>query len=140
MDTRTVPTAISLWNPSIAIALSLLFSPVFGAYIVAKNWEKLGLHNRFTRSMLWAYGGAGGFLVDLHFFAGRGKFIPAGHLIFVLWALFNGLSQVLYFRRELHNKYLAKGWMEPVLMALTVILLIAAVAVLSSGLIDSIFS
>ena len=40
-----------LWNPNAATLWSLLFSPVFGAWIHAKNWEELGNEEESRNSM-----------------------------------------------------------------------------------------
>lgn len=33
---------ITLWNPNAAVNWSVLFTPIFGAWIQAKNWKALG--------------------------------------------------------------------------------------------------
>ena len=45
-----------LWNPNAAANWSILFSPIFGAYIHAKNWERLGQPDKAASSMNWVVG------------------------------------------------------------------------------------
>jgi len=51
------PDAPELWNPNAAANWSLLFTPIFGAWLHARNWEVLGRPKDANRSMLWVYGG-----------------------------------------------------------------------------------
>ena len=39
---RQSAVAPPLWNPGAAMAWSLLFSPIFGAFVHMKNWQALG--------------------------------------------------------------------------------------------------
>lgn len=45
--------APALWNPNAAALWSLLFSPVFGAWLHALNWRALGDLQRQQRSARW---------------------------------------------------------------------------------------
>ena len=47
---------VTLWNPNVAACLSILFTPIFGAWIHAKNWENLGKDKEKKWSMLFVYG------------------------------------------------------------------------------------
>ncbi len=51
-----LPVTLKLWNPIAAANWSLIFTPMFGAWLHAKNWEALGRPNEANRSMLWVYG------------------------------------------------------------------------------------
>jgi hypothetical protein len=48
---------LKLWNPQAAVSWSLLLSPIFGAYIHAKNWSEIGELDEARRSKMWVYGG-----------------------------------------------------------------------------------
>ena len=41
-DVPTGEAAPALWNPNAASSWSLLFSPIFGAYLHMQNWQALG--------------------------------------------------------------------------------------------------
>ena len=43
----------ALWNPNAAVNWSVLFSPVFGAYLHLKNWQALGESAEAARTRIW---------------------------------------------------------------------------------------
>ncbi len=45
----------ALWNPNAAGFWSLILTPVFGAWLHAKNWKALGDPTKAKHSMLWVY-------------------------------------------------------------------------------------
>ncbi len=49
-------TKIKLWNTKVAINWSIIFSPIFGALIVANNWKKLDQLDEVKKAMKWVYG------------------------------------------------------------------------------------
>lgn len=53
---RPSDAAPVLWNPGATAALSLLFTPLFGAIVLTKNWDTLGQLEEAERSRNWAYG------------------------------------------------------------------------------------
>jgi hypothetical protein len=79
----------SLWNPSAAANWSLLFTPIFGAYLQMANWEALGERERAAASRRWAVVGLvvlvlavlGGLLTSAD--PGIIGFIRLGQLIFL---------------------------------------------------------
>lgn len=44
-----------LWNPTAAANWSIVFSPIFGAWIHAKNWRELGKEDEAKKSMTFVY-------------------------------------------------------------------------------------
>lgn len=46
----------AIWNPNAAANWSLLFSPAFGAYLHARNAERLGRHDEAKSNQRWFYG------------------------------------------------------------------------------------
>src|SRR5262245_2874850 len=48
--------APELWNPNAASSWSLMFSPVFGAFLHMRNWEALGEPEKATQSRYWMIG------------------------------------------------------------------------------------
>lgn len=60
MDTTASPThddagedAIALWNPMAAALWSLLLTPAFGAWLHARNWERLGHPEKAKEAQAW---------------------------------------------------------------------------------------
>ncbi len=51
-------TAPKLWNPNAAACWSLLFTPVFGAWLQMKNWQALGEPEKAAASKSWMVGTA----------------------------------------------------------------------------------
>ena len=45
-----------LWDPEAAALWSLLFTPIFGCFLITKNWTRLGEDSRAKSSMLWLGG------------------------------------------------------------------------------------
>lgn len=45
-----------LYNPTAALALSLIFTPMFGAFLHGLNWRELGDDEAAARSMGWVRG------------------------------------------------------------------------------------
>ena len=43
----------ALYNPTAACVLALLFTPIFGALLQARNWDALGEHGRARASRMW---------------------------------------------------------------------------------------
>jgi len=44
-------------DPSAEAVWSLLFTPILGAWLHAKNWQELNQADRAKKSMIWVYGG-----------------------------------------------------------------------------------
>jgi curved DNA-binding protein CbpA len=55
----------ALWNPNAAANWSLLFPPVFGAWLHAKNSSALGDESEAKHSTYWVYGGILGISVAI---------------------------------------------------------------------------
>lgn len=45
--------SVELYNPNAAANWSILLSPVFGSYVLMKNWRTLGNENAAKRSKIW---------------------------------------------------------------------------------------
>ncbi len=61
-DSRAAAGAPALWNPNAAANWSLLFTPIFGAYLHMKNWEALDDAAKATSARRWTIASA---LVEL---------------------------------------------------------------------------
>src|SRR5438552_4573164 len=55
-DVRLAEAAPALWNPNAAASWSLLFSPIFGSYLHARNWEALDRPDKAASSRKWMVG------------------------------------------------------------------------------------
>ncbi len=51
--------APALWNPNVAANWSLIFTPIFGAYLHWKNWVALGQSQKAGLAQKWFYSAIG---------------------------------------------------------------------------------
>ena len=115
-----------LWNPNAATLWSLLFSPVFGAWIHAKNWKELGSEEESKNSMKWVYGG----LVFLTLVLlipmpdAIGRYVGLGFLI--AWNFSSAKKQVDHVKNL--PAYEKKAWFKPLLAGLCGLLIFFSVA------------
>ncbi len=101
-----------LWNPNVAANWGLLFTPVFGAWVHAKNWNALGHPDKAKKSMLWAYA-AIAFTVLLALLpVDSGMAVPQLVFLFV-WYFAYGRKQINHVRDELNDEYEKRSWRKP---------------------------
>lgn len=53
LETEQTMEKPELYNPKAAANWSLLFTPIFGAYVIKSNWKMLGQEQREKRSRIW---------------------------------------------------------------------------------------
>lgn len=111
-ENQAETTTISLWNPNAAANWSLLFSPVFGAWLHAKNWYALGDVKKAKQSMYWVYGGIAVFLLAIMLSDKIGRAMGIGYLFG--WYFSSAKQQVKYVKENLNNVYQKKGWAKPI--------------------------
>ena len=112
-DQRVDYPAPRLWNPNVAANWSLLFSPIFGAWVHAKNWKELGDYEKAKKSMLWVYG--------YTIFAVIVSFVPDFPNISVIgitvfWYTSFAKEQINYVKSG--KNYEKKSWLAPILLAI----------------------
>lgn len=112
--------APALWNPNAATAWSLLFSPVFGAYLQMRNWQALGDAPKAQASWYWCISTFA--LIVLLVFAS--VLLPDGNpmhkladrsglIILLVWYFANGKQQIAYVKERFGTDYPRKGWGAP---------------------------
>ena len=131
-----------LWNPLAAAMWSLLFSPVFGAFLHASNWRALGQPKRATANLLWAWGLIIFFAIyfllswdaDFNIFGlaaaigidgekmGRLSRVLSFPII-LAWLLSLGRKQIEFIKKSYGKNYIKRGWLKP--LALATVLFIA---------------
>lgn len=127
-ESRVSSQTVELWNPSAAANWSVLFSPIFGAFLQAQNWKALSDVKKSKSAMLWVYLGClVTFLVvvipGLQNYGGG-----IGILWFLVWYFSASKAQTKYVKEQLNNSYVKKGWVKPVLIAIGVVFLVVLVA------------
>jgi hypothetical protein len=117
VESRAKDTAPPLWNPNAAAMWSLLFSPVFGAWLHMKNWQALGEPEKASASKTWLIMSAALLLLVVI----GGMFLPetkaidsasraAGIGLLVAWYTVSGREQIRYVTGRYGKTYPRKGW------------------------------
>lgn len=118
-QTAALANTPDLWNPNAAASWSLLFSPLFGAWLHASNWTALGENDRARKSMRWVYF-CTLFLLVAPFLPDKAA-TGAGFWILIIWYFSSGRAQAKYIRQRLQQDYHRKGWAKPLGIALLVV-------------------
>ncbi len=137
--TAAAPATPRLYNPTVCVILTLLFTPMFGGFLQGLNWKELGEDELAARSMGW---------VRVSFFTFLGytliepviRDIPICRYLMIAlfvgfwisWSLSLGIRQILYVRRnriDYEGKFFGRaimmgafGWVAYVALALTLVL------------------
>lgn len=91
-------------------SLVSFFTPIFGAWILAKNWEALELPNRAKKSMIWVLFGI--IFLSLNFVSP----LPTGPFYLLVWYFVSAKAQAKYIKQNYANTgYDRKTWGKPIL-------------------------
>ena len=114
MDSKNV--TLKIWNPNVAACLSIIFTPIFGAWIHAKNWEVLKKEQERRWSMLFVYCliSVTIFVVYYQLFIGDVKSSPLSIGTLLTWYFILGKSQLSHIKDNNIN-YEKKSWIKPLL-------------------------
>jgi len=114
MNNKNVP--LKIWNPNVAACLSIIFTPIFGAWIHAKNWEVLKKEQERRWSMLFVYCliSVTIFVVYYQLFIGDVKSSPLSIGTLLTWYFILGKSQLSHIKDNNIN-YEKKSWIKPLL-------------------------
>ena len=107
---------LKIWNPNVAACLSIIFTPIFGAWIHAKNWEVLKKEQERRWSMLFVYCLiiVTIFVVYYQIFIGDVKSSPLSIGTLLTWYFILGKSQLSHIKDNNIN-YEKKSWIKPLL-------------------------
>lgn len=117
-----------LWNPDLAAALSIVFTPVFGAILHALNWKALRDERRARAAWVWA-ACIGAAVVAALLYAmlampghrSAGAFVRFVALAcLVVWYFGAARAQSKRVASELKGAYVRASWFTPVWLALIV--------------------
>ena len=124
-----------LWNPTAAGAWSLLFSPIFGAFLHMQNWKALGQPDKAATSKQWLFGCIAFFVVlmvvsmFLPESGGMDAIARFGGLgLLIAWYYSIGKAQQTYVAERFGTNYPRRGWLLPIAAAFGVVVAIFAVA------------
>jgi len=138
--TSPAPAEVALWNPNAAALWSVIFTPIFGAYLHALNWRALGDKEREEASMTWVFG-AGALvllmiLIEVVTPPGYDSGDRISHALefafLVAWYFASARPQARLVKEKFGKSFTRKSWRKPLLMGLTgfgiYILLMIAIA------------
>jgi hypothetical protein len=123
-NTTTTLDKPELWNPNAAGLWSLIFSPIFGTWLHARNWKTLQEEEKYRKSMMWFYGSIAASIVSL--------LLPSkpstalGLLLLVVWWLMAGQEQYKYVKEKYPN-YHKKRWGTPLSIAVLVLFILSLI-------------
>jgi hypothetical protein len=116
--------APALWNPNAAASWSLIFTPIFGAYLHMRNWEALGQPEKAARSKNWMIGSivCALLFVTVPLFLPESKGVDAlgrafGFALLITWYYAIGKSQQAFVLGKFGKAYPRRGWSKPLLAA-----------------------
>lgn len=109
-----------LWNPNAVANWSILFSPIFGSYLNARNWVELGEDKRAMSSKIWLYSGI--IIMIICGFLPESIARGAGLWFLVIWYFTSGRKQTKYIKDKLNNEYQKKTWGKPILAGFGIII------------------
>lgn len=106
-------TGAEIWNPGAAANLSLVFSPLFGAYLHYRNWQILGEQERAAAAKKWLYAGIG-LLAVTTLGALADKNLSGLWLVFLFaWYFAAAKAQIKYVKEWLGASYQRKSMVKP---------------------------
>ena len=110
-DTAVMPT---LWNPSAAGCWSLVFTPILGTILLAKNWRVLGDPAKAESIMFWVYI----YVAYAAFILFVPEMGPVGSiLLIVAWYFAACRPQEKFVRAHFGRSYTRRRWALPLLLA-----------------------
>src|SRR5687767_6966410 len=103
--TQAAVAAPALWNPDAAGNWSLLFTPIFGAILVSKNWQAIGEPKRAASARIWAY-------VSVPIVA-----LGLGFPLLIIWYFASNRPQSRFVKSQWGANYPRKPWGKPLAIA-----------------------
>lgn len=109
-----------LWNPNSAALWSILFSPIFGAWLHMLNWRELGNEEMAKQNKMWVITLPIASIVLIILDVALDGKLPStlGISLILIWYFTLGKKQVELVKNELNNEYEKRGWLKPILLAI----------------------
>ena len=121
MESESQPesSVIKLWSPNATANLALLFTPIFSAWLMAKNWEELGKPDEAKESMTWVKIWIGYLPIHLliSVLVPDRTYLIVYLVLLVAWFYKLGKKQITYVK-ERDIRFEKKEWAKPVLVGL----------------------
>lgn len=119
---RKSAAAPALWNPNACGLWSLLFTPVFGSFLVMKNWEAIGEEDRASTARVWF--GLSIVMAIISLFGGL-----VGFIWLIIWYFASQKKQMKYVIATYGDNYPRRSWGKPVLIGLACLMVVWAALV-----------
>jgi hypothetical protein len=103
----------ALWNPDAAACWSLLFTPLFGTYLVIRNWEALDQPKRALQACWWFAASLVTLILNFYACLLRQDAIPlqSAYLVLLLvWYIGVASPQERYVRERCGTDYARRSW------------------------------
>ncbi|ATQ78223.1 hypothetical protein CR152_29715 [Massilia violaceinigra] len=103
----------TLWNPDAAACWSLLLTPLFGTYLIIRNWEALGEPGRAVRACWWFALSLVMLILNFYYSLLCGESLPIrmSNVIFLLvWYIAEASPQERFIRERLGTDYARQSW------------------------------
>ena len=98
-----------LWNPNAVANWCLVFTPIFGSFLISKNWKELNQAQKAKGSMVWFYVSIVILLIIVILAGIMPMFRVLALAYLVVWYLACAKRQVHYIKRNQIN-YEKKDW------------------------------
>ena len=117
---------IRLWAPDTSATLSLLFTPIFGAFLHTKNWEALQEEKKAKESRKWFYVSIFILLLNIILVLVGGNATVINLIFFLLWYFLVAKKQIKYIKNN-SIEYEKKSIFKPLFIATTLTSLLVLV-------------
>jgi hypothetical protein len=121
---QSVEPSVAIWNPNATANWSLLFTPVFGAFLQMLNWEELAEPELAKQSMLWIYVSIAVLMIYpvlavlLQDDKGAISLLRGFAFVYlIVWYFASAKAQVKYVKSKYGNSYQHKPWGKVLLYA-----------------------
>jgi len=118
----------ALWNPNAAASWSLLFSPIFGAFIHMKNWQAMGEPEKAATAKNWVIASLALLVIAtiLAIMLPRSQGAAAlsrfgGFAMLLAWYFSSAKAQVAAVQARYGRDYPRKGWGKPLGLGLALL-------------------
>ena len=134
------PAGPALWNPVAAAAWSILFTPLFGAILVAANWRALGQPARAGTQRWWMLGTVGLLvaLLWIHFAETSEAWDIllrfGAFALLAAWIIAGAWPQISFLREHPPAAPVRRRWVWPVILGGAGLALFIALNAFTSGL------
>lgn len=133
--------AARLWNPTAAVLWSLLFSPALGAWLLMRNWERLGERVKARQARFWFVGLLAIYLtnavvVTVGVLLEREIGMPwwTGLMLWGAWGVQSAYPQISHVEDAHGEDYARQSWSAPLLAAIAAHLALPVLAGIAIGI------